>query len=188
MKTRHVRLAGGLGAMAALLVAAMVLGFGWGVVGWLLGSVATSYAIGVTSHATEVVHGWLYRLAVGALLAATAVCTAGALRFYFVEGGHGFVILGATAIAASMLGWRALVRPTARRAAQAGTAAVIGPTVAIIADLVRLDGDLFWDEHWSAIAFIAVYVAMILGLLVSATSVLVFRAALDELPPARIRD
>lgn len=149
--------------------------------GWLCVASLTLVTIGVTSHATTLVHHvWSYRLLTAGLLATAVVGAVASARFYVAtaSGTHvGALVLGLAFVLVALFVWRALVAPTARRIAQAGGLAVVLLPFAAIGELIlhiRQHGFLRFFEGEPALArskdagavvLVAMVVAFVLGAL-----------------------
>jgi hypothetical protein len=136
---------------------------------------------------------WWYRLALGLLLACATVVVATAGSTVVVMGEDhsrvpGLIVMASTNLLVIVLGWRALTRPAARRAALVGVVAVTIEPIALLTDVALNMWGPVPEAHlryviamWGAIG------ATGLGALVSIAAITAFGyQANDPLPAARV--
>lgn len=136
--------------------------------------------------------GW-YRLALGFQLACALAGAAGAAPTVLVGGQIGFVTLATLGVAAAISTWRALTRPSARRAVASALVMICGTSLALIADVllgIYVDGAsrIARDEHavWHALMAYAILAASVVTAAVHVVALHAFGAA-STLPTARAR-
>ncbi len=130
---------------------------------------------------------WLYYLLVGLLFASAAGSVVGAGMTYAYSS-TGAIALGTTNVLIAILAWRALVRPSTRRAAGAGMCAVVLELLAMIVDA-------FFHMPWHvddrtelgfAIVFIGASFSIATGALACFAALITFEPNRPEVPKARV--
>lgn len=137
----------------------------------------------------------LYYVLVGSLLLAAATTLVAAGSTLLIQPGSplgvvGFTVLGVTNVLIVIVTWRALVRPTPKRAALAGMLAVVSELVAMIVDVVT-NHWVHYDQRevWSGIALVGALIAVGAGALACIASLSAFRDPDEQdIPAARIVD
>ena len=135
----------------------------------------------------------LYQLLVGTLLLSstvTLVASGSTIAWYSKSpiGVVGLATLGATNVLIAILAWRALVHPTARRAARVGMIAVVFEMIALIPDIAMSVNVRELDKSmiWTPIALFAAFISMGTGALACIASLVAFEPRENEVPSARV--
>ncbi len=139
---------------------------------------------------------WLFRAALVLLLAAAATClvAAGSTAVISLGAAHhrltGLAALAVTNLIIAILAWRALTRPSMRRAAVVGLLALVFEVSALVVDvIINIDTNGRDLTQAAQLALLASFSANWLGALVSITALTAFDPA-DEstVPQARVVD
>jgi hypothetical protein len=153
---------------------------------------------GVTVHRAQRLgvlrHPWIYRGALLLLLAATGTTLISAGSTVVVRGGEagptvGLITLASTNLVAAILTWRALTRPSPRRAALVGLLAVVAELVALCVD-AAISINLGYDPtSLGVVALIASFAATWAGALVCIATLVSFEPSpMYVVPAARVID
>jgi len=135
-----------------------------------------------------------YYALVAPLLISAAVATVACGGTMFISrngpmGVVGFTALGMTNVIVTILAWRALVAPSARRAALAGMVAVCAECVAMTIDIsINLHVRGFGDQPETGIALLAALGSIATGSLACFASLITFGPDLPDVPEARVVD
>lgn len=136
---------------------------------------------------------WIYRGALGLLLAATAtvVISAGSSVAFVDSSDHpvvGFIALATLNVITAVLAWRAIVKPAPRRAAIVGLIAVVAELFALIVDVI-INLHTFHPSDFQVVAMIASFAATWAGALVCVAALLSFAPpSMYTVPDARVVD
>ena len=139
----------------------------------------------------ELRYKWLYRGALGILLAAAGtVVVCGGSSVALGSGDDpivGFVALASLNLLTAVLTWRAIVKPAPRRAALVGLIAVCAELFALVVD-VMLNLHQFHPSDFQIAAMIASFAATWAGALVCIAALLSFVPPSTFVPAARVVD
>ncbi|HEY5923130.1 MAG TPA: hypothetical protein VIV11_15730 [Kofleriaceae bacterium] len=136
----------------------------------------------------------VYYVLVGLLLLSSALATIACGSTLFVSRTAplivvGFTALGATNLLIVMLAWRALVKPSTRRAALAGTVAVCAECFAMVFDVtVNMHVRGFGEQPMAGVALLAALGSIATGALACFAALLAFGPDLPDVPTARVVD
>jgi len=138
----------------------------------------------------------VYFVLVGTLLASSATTVVAAGSTLFIKADRaipivGFSVLGATNLLVAIIAWRALVQPSAKRAALAGMLALLLELFAMAFDVVMNHRAPEFRRHdlWIAIALYGAVTSMGTGALACIAAVSAFDPPDEqEIPAARVLD
>jgi hypothetical protein len=185
--------------LIALWLATIAM-FGLGFITEPLFAVAAQFAAFVLAIVTvrkaeptgELRYKWLYRGALGLLLAAASTVVVCGGSSVAVGGSNdpvvGFITLASLNVLTAVLTWRALVKPAPRRAALVGLIAVIAELFALVVD-VMLNLRHFAPTDFQPVAMFASFAATWAGALVCIAALLSFAPpSMYSVPGARVVD
>ncbi len=138
---------------------------------------------------------WIYRGALGLLLAAagTVVVSAGSSVALGAPDSHqpvvGFIALATLNVITAVIAWRALVNPAPRRAAVVGLIAVAAELFALIVDVLINMDSRFEPTDFQIVSMFASFAATWAGALVCMAALLSFAPpSMYTVPDARVVD